>query len=241
MTGGSKGASSARLCKKAYRKPNQEAEMRSKGLRPPRSCRSTLLAHSGLTDAHASWPQQARTRSQDRPVCLRLPDRATAPRRPKTTSRNAPAARPTCRRPCPPPLREYHRDRGNFVGRPPSRARGRQKWPPRCRHSPRQSQVLQVAKPTTSPGRGRAMTGQLKQIPMFAQVSFYRKHCARARDRVEQPARADRRRLPLAELTRRGRCGPGLGRPGPAPRRAGKSASTSRLAPGSEIGSACQG
>jgi hypothetical protein len=154
LRGGSKGASSACLLKEAYPKPNQEAERRSKSPRPPRSCRSTLLAHSGLTDAHASWPQQARTRSQDRPACLRLPDRATAPRRPQTTSWNAPAARPTCRRPCPPLLREYRRDRGNFVGRPPSRARGRQKWPPRRRHSPRQSQLCR------SQSRPRHRVGQ---------------------------------------------------------------------------------
>src|SRR3954469_23742581 len=43
---------------------------------------------------------------------------------------------------------------------------------------------VQVAKPTPAPGRGRAITGRLKQIPMFAQVSFYRKHQAPARDRV---------------------------------------------------------
>ena len=82
--------------------------------------------------------------------------------------------------------------------------------------------AVQVAKPTTAPGWGRAITGRLKQIPMFAQVSSCRKHQARARDRVEQPMRADRRRLPPAELTRSGRCGPGLGRPGHARRRAGK-------------------
>ena len=100
---------------------------------------------------------------------------------------------------------------------------------------------VQVAKPTTSPDWSRAITGRLKQIPMFAQVSFYRKHQARAHDRAEQPARADRCRLPPTELTRSGRCGPGLGRPGPACRRSGKSASPSRLAPGSEIRSACRG
>jgi hypothetical protein len=77
-------------------------------------------------------------------------------------------------------------------------------------------------KATTSPGWGRAITGRLKQIPMFVQVNFYRKHCARARDRVEQPVRADRRRLPPAELTRSSPGGPGLGRPGHARRRAGK-------------------
>ena len=130
------------------------------------------------------------------PRACRLPDRATAPGRPQTTSRDAPAARPTCRRPCPPPLREYRRDRGNFVGRPPSRARGRQKWPPRCRHSPRQSQVCRSQSRPPSPDWGRAITGRLKQIPMFAQVSSYRKHCARARDRV-RAARA-RRSTPLA-------------------------------------------
>ena len=112
---------------------------------------------------------------------------------------------------------------------------------PRRRHSPRQSQGLQVAKPTAAPGWGRAITGRLKQIPMFAQVSSCRKHQARARNRVEQPTRADRRRSPPAELTRSGPGRPGLGRPGPARRRAGKSASPSRLAPGSEIGSACRG
>jgi hypothetical protein len=36
--------------------------------------------------------------------------------------------------------------------------------------------VLQVAKLTTAPGWGKAITGRLKQILMFAQVSFYRKH-----------------------------------------------------------------
>ena len=187
-----------------------------------------------------AWPRQARTRSRDRPACLRLPDRATAPGRPQTTSRDAPAARPTCRRPCPPLLREYRRDRGNFVGRPPSRARGRQKWPPRRRHSPRQSQVCRSqSRPPHRVGKGNH--GRLKQIPMFAQVSSYHKHQARARDRVQQPVRADRRRLPPAKLARSGPGGPGLGRPGPAHRRAGKSASPSRLAPGSEIGSACRG
>ena len=40
-------------------------------------------------------------------------------------------------------------------------------------------------------GLGRAITGRLKQIPMFAQVSFHHKHQARARNRVEQPMRAD--------------------------------------------------
>ena len=48
----------------------------------------------------------------------------------------------------------------------------------------------------TAPGWGGAITGRLEQIPMFAQVSFYRKHQGRARDRAKQPARADRRRLP---------------------------------------------
>ena len=81
---------------------------------------------------------------------------------------------------------------------------------------------VQVANLTTSPGWERAVTGRLKQIPMFAQVSFYRKHQARAHDRVEQPARAARRRSPPAELTRSGPGGPGLGRPGPARKRAGK-------------------
>jgi hypothetical protein len=47
---------------------------------------------------------------------------------------------------------------------------------------------VQVAKPTTAPGWRRAITGRLKQIPMFAQVSSYRKHQARARDRVEPRA-----------------------------------------------------
>ena len=107
--------------------------------------------------------------------------------------------------------------RGEFCRPTPSRARGRQNGPsPPALTSPITG--VQVAKPTTAPDRGRAITGRLKQIPMFAQVSFYRKHRARARDRVQQPVRADRRRLPPAELTRSGRCGPGLGRPGHARR-----------------------
>ena len=187
-----------------------------------------------------AWPRQARTRSQDRPTCLRLPDRATAPGRPWTASRNAPAARSTCRRPRLPLQREYRRDQEERCRPTPLAQEGNKMAPsPSALTSPIAG--VQVAKPTTAPGWRRAITGRLKQIPMFAQVSFYRKHQARAHDRGEQPARADGCRLPPTELTRRGRCGPGLGRPGPACRRSGKSASPSRLALGSESRSACRG
>ena len=165
-------------------------------------------------------------------------------RQPRGGPRPPPGTRPQRGRPVAGLARlccENIAETGGILSADPPRAQEADKMAPCYRHSPRQSQVLQVAKPTTSPGWRRAITGRLKQIPMFAQVSSCRKHQARARDRVEQPARADRRRLPPAELTRSGPGGPGLGRPGPARRRAGKSASPSRLAPGSGIGSACRG
>src|SRR4051812_44285170 len=78
-----------------------------------------------------TWPQQARTRSQDRPACLRLPDRATAPGWLKTTSRDAPAARPTCRRPfrlcC-----ENIAETGGFLAADPPRAQEADKNGPRA-------------------------------------------------------------------------------------------------------------
>jgi hypothetical protein len=153
------------LCKEAYRKPKKNSKSAPNAPRPPRSRRSALLAHPGLTDSTQAglapvWPGHA----------LRTGPRASASRLvrqlqggPKTTSRHAPAARPTCRRSCPPLLREGHRDRGIFGGSPPSRARGRQKWPPCCRRSPRSSQVLQLANLTTAPGSGRIITGRLNR------------------------------------------------------------------------------
>src|SRR3954451_16822904 len=117
----------------------------------------------------------------------------------KATTRDAPAARPTCRPPCPPQLREWCQNRGILSPDPP-RAQGGDKKDP---------SLLAVTSPITGvagrkadhgTGLGRAITGQLKKIPMFVQVSLYRKHCARARDRVQQPVRADRGRLPPAGL-----------------------------------------
>ena len=242
MAGRLEGGFLRTFVKEAYRNPNQEAEKRSKCPRPPRSRRSTLLAHSGLTDAHAclapagpdTLPGQARvpppSGSCDSPGAApdHLPGRARSaadlsPALPASAARISPRPGEFCR---PTPLARKRPTK--MAPSPPaltSPITGVQVAKPMTPSPPALTSPItgvQVAKPTTSPGWGRAITGRLKQIPMFAQVSSYRKHQARARDRVQQPARADRRRLPPAELTRSGRCGPGLGRPGPARRRAGK-------------------
>ena len=136
MRGGSKEASSARLLREPYRNPNQEAERRSKCPRPPRSRRSTLLAYSGLTDAHAclapagpdTLPGQARLPSPsgscDSPGAApdHLPGRARSaadlsPALPASAARISPRSGEFCR---PTPLARK---------RPPKR-------PSCCRRSP---------------------------------------------------------------------------------------------------------
>src|SRR3954447_5131331 len=68
---------------------------------------------------------------------------------------------PAGRRPCPPLLREYRRDRGNFVGRPPSRARGRQKDPLAAgTHLANHSCAGRKADPGTGSGKGNHRTAE---------------------------------------------------------------------------------
>src|SRR3954451_10895143 len=75
---------SACLCKKAYRKPKRNPKSAPNIPRPPRSRRSALLAHPGLTDSTGGLgPSLARTRSQDRPARLRFLACATPPGRPQ--------------------------------------------------------------------------------------------------------------------------------------------------------------
>jgi hypothetical protein len=152
----------APVCKEAYRKPKRNPKSAPNIPRPPRSRRSALLAHPGLTDSTGGLgPSLARTRSQDRPARLRFLACVTPPGRPQdhlpARARSAADLSPVLPSSAP---RMSPRP-GIFGGSPPSRARGRQTWPPCCRRSPRSSQMLQVANLTTAPGSGRIITGRL--------------------------------------------------------------------------------
>src|SRR3954463_16497157 len=142
-----------------------------------------------------AWPQQARTRSGTGP-------RAAAfriVRQPRGGPRPPPGTRPQRGRPVAGLARlccESIAEIGGILAADPPRAQEADKKTPSLPALTSPITAVQVAKPTPAPDWGRAITGRLKQIPMFAQVSFYRKHQAPARDRVEQPVRADRRRLP---------------------------------------------
>jgi len=118
--------------------------------RTPQSRRSTLLAHPGLTDSTCGpGPQQARTRSRDRPA---RPSRLA--QSPGTAPRPPPGTRPWRGRPvaglallsC-----ENGAKTGEFCRLTPLARKEATKTTPRCWRSPRQSQALLVAKLTTAP------------------------------------------------------------------------------------------
>ena len=141
-----------------------------------------------------AWPRQARTRSQDRPACLRLPDRATAPRRP----RPPPGTRPQRGRPVAGLARlrcENIAETGGILSADPPRAQEADKNGPLAAGTHLANHRCAGRKADHGTGLGRAITGRLKQIPMFAQVSSYRKHSG-PRPRQGPAARA-RRSTPL--------------------------------------------
>src|SRR4051794_29819996 len=120
---------------------------------------------------------------------------------PKTTSRHAPAARPTCRRSCPPLLRECRRDRGIFGGSPPLA----RKRPPNMA-----SWLLAVTsliagvaarKPDHGTRFGEDNHGAAERAAMFAQMRFCMDYSTEPATGSNQPARPDRRRSPPTELT----------------------------------------
>jgi hypothetical protein len=84
LRGGSKGASLACLRREPYRKPNKDPKSAPNAPRPPRSRRSTLLTHPGLTDSTQAGLVPVRPDTlQDRLARLRFSACATAPGRPQ--------------------------------------------------------------------------------------------------------------------------------------------------------------
>ena len=158
----------------------------------PRSRRSTLLADPGLTDCTCASrpglpPGQARA-----PPGLRNSSetaRTTLPGRARSATDLTPDLSFSVTRMSPKP---------GISSRPPSRARRRQKGH-LAASAYFANRSVAGRNPDHGTGSGRAITGRLKMIPMFAQVGLYRKHCARARDKF----RAARARRSTVLATRR--------------------------------------
>ena len=137
-----------------------------------------------------AWPSRPGP-LPDMPACLCLPDRATASGRPKYSLR-ADRGRPVAGRArlaC-----ENNAETVEFCRHPP-RAQEADKNGPLAAGTHLDNHRCGGRKADHLTGLGRAITGRLKQIPMFAQVSSCRKHWARAR---EGPAARARRSTPLA-------------------------------------------
>jgi hypothetical protein len=203
IAGGSKRVSPTCLCEGAYRKPNKGSEKRSK-CPPPSSIAPIDIARSpriGRQHTGGSVPGLARTRSQDRPVRLRFPACATAPRCPKnhlpaharSAAELSPVLPASAARRSPRP--------GDFCRVTPLARKRPTKMASRLPAVTSLIAGRAARKPDHGTGFGEDNHGVAERAAMFAQMRFCGDYCTEPATGSKQPTRPDRRRSPPTELT----------------------------------------